>query len=308
MIEIACAADRAYLPHAASMIRSVLEHTKRTEVRLHLLHGPALDAGEIERLLEMVHALGSSLQTYVIADDAVEGLPSAGRISQVMWYRILLPDLLPSASRVVYLDCDTIAADDLAALAHIDLQGRAVGAVHNVMAPGSEHVTNLGLPAGQHYFNSGVLVMDLAAWRERQIAQQVIEYGRSRCRELAFPDQDALNVIVGGDRLALDPRWNCQNTLFYWPRAAELFGDETVRRACARPGIVHFEGPELAKPWHYLSKHPYRNEYLRHRANTPWPTDVIEGRTVANRLLRPLPPRAIERALRARSKRKPGRT
>jgi hypothetical protein len=43
------------------------------------------------------------------------------------------------------------------------------------------------------------------------------------------------------------------------------------------------------KPWHYLSKHPYRATYLTHRAATPWPDVAIQGRTLCNRVLRPLP-------------------
>jgi hypothetical protein len=65
-----------------------------------------------------------------------------------------------------------------------------------------------------------------------------------------------------------------------------------VREACRHPAIVHFEGPEIGKPWHYLSKHPFRAEYVAHRAQTPWPTAEMVGRTLPNRLLKPLPTRA----------------
>jgi lipopolysaccharide biosynthesis glycosyltransferase len=111
-------------------------------------------------------------------------------------------------------------------------------------------------------------------------------------RPLLWPDQDALNVVLGDRRIALHPRWNCMNSVFQMPEARAVFGEGTVRDACRDPAIVHFEGPSLVKPWHYLSKHPYRRAYRRHRAATPWPSYELEGRTWRRRMLKPLPTRA----------------
>lgn len=79
------------------------------------------------------------------------------------------------------------------------------------------------------------------------------------------------------------------NSLYLLPEATAVFGAEVVREACTHPAIVHFEGPALAKPWHYLNKHPFRRAYAAHRAATPWPDVPVTGRTFGNRLLRPLP-------------------
>lgn len=303
-MDIAFAADRAYLPHAAAMVRSVLAHVAPEDVRLHLLHHPALAPADLHRLELMVTDLGGSLTCHGIDDSRLAGLPATGRISAVMWYRIFLPDLLPAAARALYLDCDIVAADDLTPLAHVDLDGRAVGAVHNVPYGGADDATRVGLDPMARYFNSGVLVMDLDRWREREITNRLVAFALAEADRLVFPDQDALNVVLGDDRAVLDPRWNCQNTLFHSPEAGEVFGAAAVRAACASPALVHFEGPALAKPWHYLSRHPYRAVYLQHRAATPWPEGVIEGRTLTNQLLRHLPRRVMLGALAAQERRR----
>lgn len=304
-MDVAVAADRPYLPHAATLARSLLV-TQRDPgaVRLHLLHPPDLDPVDLHRLEAMVTDLGGSLVTHAVADPRLADLPAAGRITEVMWFRILLPDLLPDASRVLYLDCDIVATDDLAPLFDLDLGGRAVAAVHNVPYGGADDLGRLGLDPAHRYFNSGVLLLDLDRWREREVTDRLVAFATAAAERLVHPDQDALNAVLGDDRAVLDPRWNCQNTVFHSPVAAEVFGAAAVRAACAAPALVHFEGPSLAKPWHYLATHPYRDVYLRHRAATPWPHEAIEGRTLTNRILRHLPRRVMLRALAASERRR----
>jgi lipopolysaccharide biosynthesis glycosyltransferase len=207
-----------------------------------------------------------------------------------MWYRIFLPGLLPQVDRVLYLDSDTLVVDSLHPLWDQALDAY-VAAVPNVFEPQyADRPRQLGLPAEQTYFNSGVLLFNLTQMRAANCTEQIVSYARHE--SLLWPDQDALNVVLGSRRVDLHPRWNCMNSLFLFPQARDVFGADAVREACANPAIVHFEGPELAKPWHYLSKHPFRADYRRHRAATPWPHFDVEGRTRTNKLLRPLPTRS----------------
>ena len=156
----------------------------------------------------------------------------------------------------------------------------------------------IGIADPERYFNSGVMLMDLARLRADGVAQRLIDYGRGR--NLKWWDQDALNVIYGEQRLPLHPRWNCMNTLLLSNAARETFGPSAIDEALRDPGILHFEGPGPAKPWHYLCKHPQRDEYVRHRAASPWPLLELEGRTPFNRILHPLPMRGIIAVLGAR--------
>ena len=70
--------------------------------------------------------------------------------------------------------------------------------------------------------------------------------------ELEWPDQDALNVVLGARRFALHPRWNRMNSLLLFPSDADVFGAEPSREARERPGDPPLRGPGANKPWHYL--------------------------------------------------------
>jgi lipopolysaccharide biosynthesis glycosyltransferase len=298
VIHVAVAADRRYLPHAAVSLRSLLLSTSDpSSIQPHLLHGPELDRADIAALAGMVTELRSELVPLLIDGDRVDGLPVNVRFPPAIWYRTFLPDLLPDADSVVYLDCDTVLFDDIAELVTTDLQGCAVAAVDNVSLGHEADSARVGLDAATRYFNSGVLVLDLDQWRRDDLGTTVRAEARQR-GWAPFPDQDALNVVLAHRRLSLPVRWNLQNSVIYLEMAKDVFGAAAVAEARRNPALVHFEGFKIDKPWHYLSKHPYRKAYLEHRAHTPWPSDVIEERTPFHRLLRPFPRRVIGRVLR----------
>jgi lipopolysaccharide biosynthesis glycosyltransferase len=298
---VACAADEAYAPHAAAMLSSVFASNPRGDIRAHVLHPAGLSRKAIDGISRMIDGYGGSVEFYDAAEPGTHDLPAMDDISNVMWYRLALPELLPNIRRVLYLDCDTLVLSSLSPLWDLDLGGEPVGAVTNVFPPYLVHrPDDLGVPRAE-YFNSGVLLMDLDAWRSRALGEQILQLARSEPARLIFPDQDALNVELHTSWYRLHPRWNCQNGIFYFRTAEALIGAAQVAEARAHPAILHFEGRERAKPWHYLSTHPYRQRYLDHRERTPWPVVELEGRTFQNMLRRHLPVRVRAAISRSRA-------
>jgi lipopolysaccharide biosynthesis glycosyltransferase len=196
----------------------------------------------------------------------------------------MLPDLVP-ADRVVYIDSDTIVRRSLASLYNMDLAGRPVGAMqdytlfHHMRDHGmpifykgegydvskyAREVLSLDLDATS-YFNSGVLVMDLALWRAQKIAQSCLDFCRAT-GVLHMADQDALNHVLRGNFTRLDARWNSFAYMYNeYHRAGddglpEIFGGygsrlrkpegewaEILAAWAFDPWIVHFAF--MSKPW-----------------------------------------------------------
>lgn len=294
-LHVACAADDAYIPHTAAMLHSVLTRGGADEVHVHFLHGPEVSRRSLRRLARMVERLGGELSVLEIPDEQVAGLPTMDFISSPMWYRIFLPERLPELDRILYLDADTIVADSLEPLRTTDLSGHYVAAVTNVFEPHYlERPAALGLSGPEVYFNSGVVLMNLAEMRRDGCSAALHDFALAHRHEVLWPDQDALNVVLGGRRLALHPRWNCMTSLFLFPWSADVFGARAVAEALERPGIRHFEGPGLSKPWHLLCDRQMRELYVEHRRQTPWPRVRRAGvtpRNLVTRAARALHPR-----------------
>lgn len=179
--------------------------------------------------------------------------------------RLLLPQLLPTLDRVIYLDVDLVVLADLEPLWRLALDDRPLAAKPS-SSPRMEWGTQMiyhalaALPEGeaaawrhrlhQHgsltfrAFNAGVLVLNLAQMRRDGAS----ELTRHLVRHAAMNDQDALNCYAGTRYLALEAGWNAA------PRQ-----DPT-----AEAKIIHFVGP--VKPWHelYISR---KDEYERIRGH-----------------------------------------
>lgn len=285
-IEIACGATPGYLPHVAAMLHSLLQKTPRRPLRVSLMVERAPPAADHERLCALVEGTGASFQLLPIDPKALDGFPKAAAFDRSVWHRVLLPELLPDAERVLYLDADLIVTDDLGPLWEIDLGGNVIGGVVAPFYPGQSGawLRALGIPQAG-YISSGVLLMDLARMRREGAIAQLRAFAAAHPGN-PCPEQDALNKLYADRCLRLHPRWNVQPAFYDLP-AARL-GPHGAE-ASAAPAVVHFAGP--AKPWHYLSRHPLRHLYFEHQRQTPWPAPPLEGRTWRNRLLRLLPPR-----------------
>ncbi|MFL5845931.1 MAG: glycosyltransferase family 8 protein [Solirubrobacteraceae bacterium] len=267
-IDVACAVQGGYVPHSAALLHSVL----RPGVRMHYLHDPGLRAVSRRRLEGVAADLGGELVFWEIADERVAGLPVHGYFTSAMWYRILLPELLPDVERVLYLDVDTLALEPVAPLWELDLAGHLVAAVTNVFETwrGTEHTDALGL-AQSDYFNSGVLLLNLDEMRRAGAVGELRRVAAERAEHLLWPDQDVLNLVLGPRRLMLAPRWNAMNSVLLFDHAADVLGADAVREARERPAIRHFEGPGANKPWVRGSRGlPHRADYRAHRRATPW--------------------------------------
>lgn len=270
VVEVAVAAEGAYVPHSAALVHSALEACPRGHVRIHYLHGRSLRRRARSMLRWTAGRGGGEIVFHEIAPERLAGLPVSGRYTAAMWYRILLPELLPGVERVLYLDVDTIVLDDLSPLWRLDLGGRLVAAVTNVFEDWSRHrPEQLGI-AARDYFNSGVLLLNLDEMRVARATEALREVAARQAGVPGWPDQDALNIVLGGRRLELHPRWNAMNSVLALPGAESVYGDRALAEARARPAIRHFEGPEHNKPWHPESRVPGRELYLSHRRATPW--------------------------------------
>lgn len=262
MLSIACTVNRLYLQPLLVMLASLVEHlSPGTRARLYLLHHdltPA-DLEAIGRLVEV--------SSIVPPAERVAGLPLRRPFTREAYYPLLLPDVLPdSEHRVLFLDADVLVLDDLTPLWRTDLAGAPLAAVPDMAIPlvssprGLRDRRALGIPDAAPYFNAGVMLMDLAAWRTEAVAARAIDYLR-RAASVDFLHQEALNAVLWDRWRPLDARWNLISGL------SGRFGHDLVDR----PAIVHYAG--YFKPWLVPVGGPFGAPYRRYLARS-WTADA----------------------------------
>lgn len=308
---LATTIDDGWVPHFATCAASVAASRGRESVRFLMLQGPSLSAASVRSLRDFVRDLGMELEAVPIPEESLESLPPTLLFSPMVWYRLLLPELLPEHDRVLALDADTLVLQSLAPLYERDLGDHLLAAVAQAAPPA--HQRRSGFDAGSEhpYFNAGVMLMSLAAMREEKLGPKAIALGHERYKDFIFAEQDALNVLARNRWDQLHPKWNALSYLWLLPNT----GDGTypaLDRAAAKasPAVVHFEGFQTVKPWFYRSVHPLRHLYRDYRAQTPWPLEHLERKSLSGALLRTLPIRwqyALTRAKARLAERRPKR-
>jgi lipopolysaccharide biosynthesis glycosyltransferase len=166
--------------------------------------------------------------------------------------------------RVLYLDSDVLAIDDISFLFTAELGDNAIAAVPDLVKNiplNVKRMESLGLSFG-NYFNAGVLLFNWKTCLECNLfakAREAISGPRLR-----FLDQDALNFACENKWLRLPVGYN-----FIAPFHARLH---------LHPRIVHFTGGGKGrKPWEPGSiglHHSYRASYKSALEGTPWNTFV----------------------------------
>ena len=104
------------------------------------------------------------------------------------------------------------------------------------------------------YFNSGVMVVDLEAWRVSEIEQCCLAAARRLRRRTKWLDQHVLNECLAGRWGLLTPVWNKQFFLDLFPDwRCSPYEEEEFREARSNPAIIHF--CSRTKPWHWFCDH-----------------------------------------------------
>lgn len=280
-LHIAACCDQNYLPYAAVMMVSSARHLSSHYKAV--FHFVAVDIGQqwLSKLSEEVSRHGGELVVYQPDRSAFEGLPTL-RYGDSVYQRILLAEYLPEdVDRVIYIDADTYVVDDLSKLWASDLAGQPVGAVEDLSRSACQTI-NIPRP---EYFNSGVLVMDLKAWREGGIARDVVNYAAANAHRLKHVDQCSLNAVLHKRWRRLPPRWNQQATVYKALNrhtAGSGYRKSELKEAIRNPAIYHFTGRE--KPWLWYCFAPVKHEYRALLDSLSWTAELRPKETLGDKL------------------------
>jgi lipopolysaccharide biosynthesis glycosyltransferase len=150
---------------------------------------------------------------------------------------------------VLYLDSDVFVRSPIESLFTLDMEGKAIAAalqpdrMHCIAGKDlrARHAFSMAEP----YFNSGVMLIDMAQYRGVDFAG-VLQAGLPASEiDMFYYDQDIINFVFKGRFLELDSRWNLQN-----PEPAHEI---------LNPHILHYSADP--KPWFVWSRVAFKRTY-----------------------------------------------
>jgi len=205
--------DSGFLPLACISIASMVAHCSGKPpalmVLLHDVDQPSRDSAS-----NFLSELGLDYELVDVETSWCQPWCARRGQSPAKFGYLKMQDFIhPPVDRVIVVDADTRFVDDVSKLFDADLQGKVLGAVDDtaVIATGQVHDLRQKLRLKEHagYLNSGLLVVDLEAWTDHNIAAACVRVFTDEPDILTFNDQCALNAVLSGDYARLPLRWNC---------------------------------------------------------------------------------------------------
>ena len=242
MKTIVLVGDQAYQEQVSTTIKSILYYNKNAKI---YVFNQGLSDEWFRDFNELAEQLDSELVNISLDQVTISSeWLTQDHISSAAYARYFIPQFV-AEERVLYLDSDLVVNRDLQPLFDIPLEGKLVAAVGD---------------AGGYGFNSGVLLIDNRAWKEKQLQEifiketdRIMGLVQSGQMEDFNGDQTVLNHVLAQDWLPMDKIYNLQVghdlVAFYsgWDGHFELDQE---------PLIIHYT--TFRKPWNSEVSYRYR--------------------------------------------------
>lgn len=281
VVHVLFCTNSLFLQHAAVCIASLLANNRDVffDIVIVSQHDERLDEARLRSSVGQFPHCSLTFRQFRIPESLTLPLVPFAHYTLDAYVRLWIGEFFPpDVRRVLYLDADIVTVDSIASLWKTDLDGALMAAVD---IPGSEQgVANLKMRMEDGYFNSGVLLIDLQEWRNRNATETVIAYIQKYPERILY-DQDALNACFYACTKRIPYKWNVIWPFYREPIPLPLDRAE-IERVRQEAVIIHFNG--ASKPWSYFCDHPRKAEYEKYLAMTAWRDYVPYDRTPMNRL------------------------
>ena len=283
VINIAYCFNDNYAEHSCVSMISVLEHTK-SNIHFHIIESSVSD--NMKNLIELSLSNYSNTEiTYYKynSDDIV--LPVHAYITVETYYKLFLADILgDKVEKLIYLDSDIIVLNDIKELFDIDMNNYAIAMHPLSRKPDSFHILKA---RDLIYFNSGVLLINCARFRQLKIKSNIVRLSRqlysdyekdvkNTKRPNAWNSEESiLNYLVNTAEQnickSLDVKFNFPDAYHHEriDHNERPYPFENFRDAFRNPTIVHYLG--YGKPWNTfkeMSNSIYWKKYYDYKQKT----------------------------------------
>jgi len=147
------------------------------------------------------------------------------------------------------MDCDVLVCADLANFYSRDISGYDFAAVEDIGYRQGHRDSPKDYPIDGFYINSGVLLINLARWREGNFKEEFIKFCNDNREQIAIGDQDGLNLFCRGRILSCSSVNNVQDSFYRFASKYNAWydGGHEIEYAAAHPTILHYT--YKYKPW-----------------------------------------------------------
>lgn len=276
-LNIALIADKQYKFPLETLLKSICCHHRN--VNFYLLYSD-IDKEWLEALEELLGLFDCKLVPVKIDPAYFAQYKTLNHISATTYYRLLIPQLI-DVKRILYLDCDMIVDGNLEDLYFTEFDNKTLCAVPDLYIECVTHQYAFA-PQFEHYFNAGVLLIDVPRWREENITLQTLELAEKYQDKLLYADQDVLNLVFHQKWKQLPKEYNVQVAARFALAKSGLSNiiEQVENLEGKSPVIFHYT--TWRKPWTDDPEVRFKEKFW-HYANLDWQQIWLQNRAKTNR-------------------------
>ena len=207
-----------------------------------ILHERSLSQGSIDELTNLIGNNGFAC-SFVDATPLLPGdlpIKDSDHVSKATFYRLYVASILPdNIKSVVYLDSDALVVRSIIALFYRELSAPVAAVDHLTPWNG----LRLWGDISGSYFQAGVLIIDIDAWRKANYESVFWKILRDERSKIQCWDQCVLNIAFKDNWQRLPIWYNVSN------RVRQLVDPERID-ICGC--FIHLDG--AGKPWNSFSR------------------------------------------------------
>ena len=263
--------DRFFLKPIMVLLKSIEISNPGEQFVVHVVFSGDGEKGILkDQLIRGTSSERFSFHFYEIDDSILSCCPirKGDHVNIATYYRILLPTILPSSvERVLYLDGDMIVVDKLSELWSLNIKDYGAAVVPDIHYSDKKEFERLGLNVKSGYFNAGLMLINLAYWRQHDIQNKTISFIQDNPERCKKHDQDALNFILSGKLKYISHRFNYQRIFYERDFSYVEALKDDITNSSYNPCVIHY--CDLEKPWHRECFHPLKDIWLCIARKTP---------------------------------------
>lgn len=207
---IAFSADHNFIMPTSVAILSLLECSKDCTPHIYLLHDESVTESDFKALQSIIARYNASI-TFLNVGEQFKNAHEDHGVSKATYYRLLLPQLLPDLSKVIYCDGDIIFKSSVSDLWQYELGKNLIAGVHRehyTLKQFADYIKSIGLDPCK-YINAGILILNLEGLRSANINSMIGDFAKSKFK---YQDQDLINITFRDRILYLPERFNTPPT------------------------------------------------------------------------------------------------
>lgn len=263
-VPIFFATDDNYAPFLAVTFKSILDNaSKDFSYKFYVLTTDL--SSNYEKRIKEFESEDVKVE-FIFLKDTIEKIKAKFHLrdyySIETYYRFFIANMFPQYDKVLYCDCDVIVLGDIAELYNHNIDKYLVGAcpeeVMTEVKIFGDYVEQALDVDCEKYFNAGVMLMNLKAFREENIEEKFFDMLQKYTFRVT-QDEDYLNVLCKGKVKLFHLGWN--KTAF----KNKKFDDKDLR-------LIHYK--IHWKPWHYDGV-LYENHFWDYAKQTSFYEEIL---------------------------------